>query len=283
MKESLEKTAILEDIEPETFTHFAEFCYKGNYWCTLKPILFEIGMLSTQNFANRLQSAGLSNYHCHYCGEGGLSISENRNFPRCSSSCVAGSNRCVICCSAVSIRTADPRVCKGCAINYRLDIPKPSPVKSKLWQEFKDRKFDGVGMTDYELRQYLKNCVPKDEETDQIVSHARLFVFADRYDIQPLQALSLHKLHRDLVQFKPSEDNAADLVALIEYVYENTMGAGEVDGYAGIPEGSLRDVVALYAACNAELLQRTSEFRRLLLKGGEVVNDYTCLLMKRLE
>ena len=83
-------------------------------------------------------------------------------------------------------------------------------------------------------------------------------MFADRYDIQPLQALSLYKLNRDLVQFNPSEGNAADLVALIEYAYENTRGLSEVDGYAGIPEGSLRDVVAQYAACNAELLQCTS-------------------------
>lgn len=284
MKESLERTAVLNDVEPETFIHFAEFCYKGNYWCTLRPVKFHFGSKSDAKLAELLLSTRLSHYFCYYCGEGPFEILERTRFPSCSSSCYSDKGRCVICCSLNSVRTGDPRICRGCANNYGLNLPMQTTVSNDHWQVFKNKKLDCMGMNYHELKEYLDGCSPKDEPTDALVSHARLFVFADRYDIRPLEDLSLYKLHRDLVSFKLLPDNISELVALLEFIYKNTMELDDdhENWQFTTTECPLKDLVIQYLVCNAELLQHRWEFRNFLCHGGKIVDDYTCGLMKRL-
>lgn len=284
MNESLDRAAVLNDIEPETFIHFAEFCYKGNYWCALRPINFHFERESVVNLARRLSSTKLSHYYCHYCGEGPFEIPGNRQFPRCSSSCYSDKTRCVICCSLNSVRTADPRICRGCSTNYGLNLPVQTTVSNDLWQDFKKKRLGCMGMNYHEVKEYLDRCTPKDEPTDALLSHARLFVFADRYDIQPLEELSIHKLHRDLVSFKLLPENIPELVALLEFTYANTMESDDdqENWQFTTTECRLKDLVIQYLVCNAELLQHLREFRNFLCKGGKIVDDYTCGLTKRL-
>lgn len=54
------------------------------------------------------------------------------------------------------------------------------------------------------------------------LGHARLYVFAEKWGIESLQTLALHKLHATLCGYKPYKGRYGDVVELIKYTYQNT-------------------------------------------------------------
>jgi hypothetical protein len=55
------------------------------------------------------------------------------------------------------------------------------------------------------------------------LSHARLYVFVEKYDIQPLKTLALEELHRALAVYNLHRQRTGDIIALLRYVYANTI------------------------------------------------------------
>jgi hypothetical protein len=99
---------------------------------------------------------------------------------------------------------------------------------------------------------------PQEDYTNIFLSHARLYVFAECYGITGLMELSLNELHSTLVTFTLHDERVNDIVALVSYCYENL-----------VPE-SLREIVALYAACKVEKLWPSEEFQALVETHGEL-------------
>ncbi len=95
------------------------------------------------------------------------------------------------------------------------------------------------------------------------LSHARVYVMADYYDIDALMTLSLKKLHRALVGFPLVEERADDVAKLLGYAYPNT-----VDKSGG--QDALRHLVAFYAACKIETLWTSPYFQQVLEQSGEI-------------
>ena len=58
--------------------------------------------------------------------------------------------------------------------------------------------------------------------TEVFLSHARVYVFAEKYDIQPLKALAIHQLHATLAIFTLYSERVGDIAALLRYSYANT-------------------------------------------------------------
>ena len=54
------------------------------------------------------------------------------------------------------------------------------------------------------------------------LGHARLYVFAEKWGIESLRTLALHKLHATLCGYKPYKPRYGDVVELIKYTYQNT-------------------------------------------------------------
>lgn len=63
------------------------------------------------------------------------------------------------------------------------------------------------------------NEVPQEDDTEVLLSHARLYVFAEQYDIQPLRKLARHKLHRTLADYKLFPRHVRYITTLPRYVY----------------------------------------------------------------
>lgn len=60
-------------------------------------------------------------------------------------------------------------------------------------------------------------------ECTSLLSHARIYVLADKYDIPRLKNIALRKLQETLSQLMPIEQEFYDYIAdLINFVYENT-------------------------------------------------------------
>lgn len=96
-----------------------------------------------------------------------------------------------------------------------------------------------------------------EDYTDVFLAHAQLYVFADRYDVEGLQRLSLSKLHDTLVKFNLYSERVADVVTLLKYTYQHTSNRTEqID--------ELRSLVIGYVCCRSDKLLSIEAFRNEL-------------------
>jgi len=144
--------------------------------------------------------------------------------------------------------------------------------ESTLWTKFKDRRYP-ISVPQYKPDKNFEVC---EEYSKVFLCHAQLYVFADKYDISDLKDLSLHKLHRTLVEFTVFPQRVGDIVDLIRYSYSNTFDSpGRRD--------QLRDLVIQYAACVITSLANNAEFQSLLEEPGSLARDLVCQLLERLD
>jgi len=91
-----------------------------------------------------------------------------------------------------------------------------------------------------------------------LLSHARLYVFADCYGIPRLADMSMHHLSQELLKLNVTPEVATNIIELLRYAYEEPS-----------PE-SLRNHLALYAACKASELWMNPRFRELVATHGDL-------------
>lgn len=109
-----------------------------------------------------------------------------------------------------------------------------------------------------------------------ILCHARLYVFADKYDIQPLEELTLLKLRQTLALLTFFEERKEEIVQLLQYCYANTPERTET-------KDRLRALVIHYVACVVERLKGSEKFRLLLGEANSISFDLVNELEKRLD
>ena len=116
-----------------------------------------------------------------------------------------------------------------------------------------------------------------EDYTEVFLSHARLYVFAEKYDIQPLKALAIQQLHQTLGIYTLYLERAGDIIELLRYVHANT---ADVDGGAE----ALRALLVYYIGLEMDILVKAPEFKELLLEdGGALLGDFLRMVGKRIE
>ena len=120
------------------------------------------------------------------------------------------------------------------------------------------------------------NQAPNEDYTEVFLSHARVYVFAEKYDIQSLKALALDELHGTLENFDLYAERTGDIIALIRYVYANT---GEpVDGVE-----DMRTVLKHYLGFEMHTLMKDKEFGELMIEdGGALLGDFMRMVQQRI-
>ncbi len=93
------------------------------------------------------------------------------------------------------------------------------------------------------------------------MSHAQLYVFAEKYAVDTLVRLTARRLEEALSEFRCSASPSTSIVTLVKYIYETAPDHG--DG-----EEVLWTIVTNFAANNLHALQRSDEFQDLLAEGG---------------
>jgi hypothetical protein len=117
---------------------------------------------------------------------------------------------------------------------------------------------------------------PYEDYCGVLLCHARLCVFADKYDIQALSKLSLSKLRHTLAHFNLYEERKEDIVELLRYCYTNTPDrVGMTD--------KLRALVIKYVACVVEILEGSEGIHSLLGEANSMSSDLMTELCKRLD
>lgn len=122
-----------------------------------------------------------------------------------------------------------------------------------FWEHFLIQRFDG--------EEASKTFAP------DLIFHAKLYVFATQYLIQPLQQQCLKSLHRDLRLHPLDHQNADHILDLLEYSYEHT-GKQEPGG-----PSALRKLVISYVTCRAQALLDEPRFNELLNAYAEIGAD----------
>ena len=112
------------------------------------------------------------------------------------------------------------------------------------------------------------NRSPDESYTSVFLGHARLYVFGEKYGIEPLKLLALHKLHRTLTVFEISA-RIEDVVELIRYAYSEENTPDREDRADG-----LRRLVLSYVAVYVHTLGSDERFVDLLTEGGAFVEDF---------
>jgi hypothetical protein len=116
------------------------------------------------------------------------------------------------------------------------------------------------------------NVSESEDYTPVFLSHAHLFAVADLYDIPPLRALALYKLHATLVVHTPYEARYSDIITLARYAYANTADRQ--------PPDPLRNLITHYVA-SQKRIAASKTCRELVLEGGAFAGDLLALMLER--
>ncbi len=151
--------------------------------------------------------------------------------------------------------------------------------KAKVRQELKESFLH----REYTVRREVISIPPtranrgvNENYTEVFLSHAHLYVFAEKYDIQPLKTLALEELHNTLALYTLYRRRTGDIVALLRYVYGNTV----------VPERGgedLRTLLRDYVGYEMSVLMKDEEFKNLMIEeGGSLLGDFIEMVAKRI-
>lgn len=136
-----------------------------------------------------------------------------------------------------------------------------------------------------ELNTIKKARLPRPNESEDenysevFLSHARVWVFANMYQVQPLKRLAIEELHAVLAVFHLYEQRCSDVVALLRYLYaEHPPSCSE----EGSKESRWR-LMQYYMAVEMETLVKNEDFQSLIIEdGGPLLRDVMMVVARRL-
>ncbi|KAI5868183.1 hypothetical protein GGS23DRAFT_591975 [Durotheca rogersii] len=167
----------------------------------------------------------------------------------------------------LGIAIEDGYVYEGCSMRGSYNWQRETKNKWKLFQAAEV----GAGAE-------AANTEAEDDYGETLLSHARLYVLADMYAVEPLMALCVRRLHRTLKVFRLHGGvRTADLAQLFEYAYHNTR-----PDTPGPPArvDRLRELLAAYAACRIYELWDNPQLRAAL-EIGDLSKNILAQLLNR--
>ena len=148
-------------------------------------------------------------------------------------------------------------------------------LKADLKEALFSRRYT-VRQSVFEIPPPRSNQSSEEDYTEVFLSHARLYVFADKYDIQSLKVLALEELHATLEIYTLYPARTGDIVTLLRYVYANT---GQSDG----GEEDLRMMLKGYVGYEMDTLINDGDFRDLMIEdGGPLLGDFMMMFGRRI-
>lgn len=291
MQESTSGLAKLEDVSPRTFALFAEYIYTGMY--RVKPPQlneqqreYVVICRACDQHTSIKSTVSMLPKTCPDCWSIFVTIEDVMDDDRIVWSHSPKSNE-------AQARKRQPAHLRLSAYTYA-DMPfTTAPLPTFAETTFKNLTFPGLGRSHEVLKQYLATLQPADFPTESVYVHAELYVFAEKYMIDSLRDLCLHKLHRDLCEFKLSPNNVGEIEQLLIYTYDNTAAPKVHDddfekfslaapGGPAVGHHDLRNLVMTYAVAHAKKLISFPSFEEMLYGGGELVCDFARGMARRL-
>ncbi|KZM19608.1 hypothetical protein ST47_g9101 [Ascochyta rabiei] len=251
LSESQSRSAKFDDVDPETFTRFLEYAYRGDYTtpsCTGEPdTANENGTKSPK--VNTKAPEKIDDISSDEDTVTTFAVWSNSN-------------------SAPSAYSAYGDV----ASPNKIKKPKREQRSSRV--KFDKREYTHPGDGLFSIQ---RNTSAEQDFTPVFLAHAQLYTLADMRMVYPLKDLVLHRLHKTLVGFELYPERLGDVVELAKYAYEHGEDRA-VDGRID----ALRDMIVNYIACEMKVLGKHAEFRNLMDGGGEFAGDFWDIVSQEL-
>lgn len=140
---------------------------------------------------------------------------------------------------------------------------------STLEDVFTNLTFASSGPQEFQPKQRTQ---PTEDFTPGFLAHAQFYTIAEKYMIESLRKLVLHKLFKKMYTFKPHSTNVPGLMEFVKFIYEDTPSLdGEMD--------QLRKLTAHLVASVAGNIGSIADFQELLAEGGDFVVDFWTVLL----
>ena len=121
-----------------------------------------------------------------------------------------------------------------------------------------------------------ENCNATEDYTNVFLCHARVYVFADQYDVQSLKSFALEELHLALANYILYPERTGDIVALLTFIYSHTS-----ESVSGVED--LRSVLTAYMSYEMDTLMKDSRFKELMIEdGGTLLGEFMKAVERRI-
>ncbi|EXJ73893.1 uncharacterized protein A1O5_03655 [Cladophialophora psammophila CBS 110553] len=249
MAEAKRRYAVFEDIDEDTFVRVIQFAYTGDYAAAEPGIVSPELDTPVEDSSNHLDYAAPA-----------PAVDEYLEVP------------------------SEPAVSPGAdEPEEPSEYPYSWVPQSKRSKKNKSRSKGEQVWDSFKSEAYMKETKPWQPEVNEdscqdytpvFLCYAKLYVFSDKYGIEPLQELVLQKLRLTLSRFKLHPQRVDDVVELLKYTYANTVSCdAQID--------KLRNLVSDYLVCHIEKIVNHLEFTNLLGKEGDVAKDLLPKLVER--
>ena len=140
------------------------------------------------------------------------------------------------------------------------------------------RKSKSNFLSQFENLDYLLACTKQDvneDHTEVFLSHARLYVSADKYDIPDLKDLSRSQLASSLKSFRLYPERTKDIFSLVRYVYANVRDSSTEAKQPKV-------LLVQYLKQEMDTLMDDDDFGVLLADiGGSLMKDFMKIMKER--
>ena len=147
-------------------------------------------------------------------------------------------------------------------------------VKGFLRESFVSQQRN-TDQSPYAVTPARANKGPEENYSEVFMGHASMYVFAEKYDIQPLKKLALQKLQHQLAIHTLYVERAGEILTLLKYVYANTAeSADEAD--------DIRTMLAHYVGVEMNNLQKDGEIKDFMQEEGDFLSDFLKMFALRI-
>lgn len=263
MAEAKESCAFLEDVDEGTFVRFVEYMYTNDY-SVPDPVIVQMASDSTfengQHGIEETAAAQPTPTHEDDWSFGMMSSKKDKKRMKKASK------------GNPWYMEEEPVQEAAIPVDDPSEYPQRECKKDRLWSEFTE-KAHVRHREPWEPRQNTESC---EDYTQVFLCHARLYVFSDRYCIEPLQELTMQKLQLTLSTFILFKERVSDITELVQHTYAHTMEHEE-----GIDK--LRSLVMDYVICQLEAIVKDKNFITMLQEPGALAKDLVLKSLRRLD
>lgn len=245
-RESQEKVVRWKDVETPDFIRLCQFAYSGDY-SPPRPLKQPVIQ----------EDSSKENGHC----EDALEVSDGSNTP--APEYADNEPRALLASAEPIAEDAWPlyrepkKRSGGKAIILSKQAKLRNSFRSQVFPYYNERNDPEL------LYDPVRNVEGEDFEP-VLLGHARLYVLGEKYGIDDLMSITLHKLHKTLTLFQLYEHCIVAVVQLVQYIYENTLDSRT---------HPLRTITVMYVSAEIDTIGRSAEFGALLREGGDFVVD----------
>lgn len=217
---------LLDDIEEHTFIRFCQYAYCGDYTVPALDTIADPSRESVQSFDRSASNCSDPGNNKAAIGEKELSkgeVEQSTTLPRIAEDLKSH------CLKSVENTSLLAYLRRRCRQVFSREPTRATPPLIRYIHVSPDSRLARLRLEFQRTSRALdasfkppRNTHPQQSMAEILMSHARLYVFADRYDCLPLRKLVLNRLKLTLAAFMVFQERVGDFLSVVRYVYDNT-------------------------------------------------------------